>query len=427
MCLVLGWLLATWAPAQATTEEKVVSKYREDVVVERTTTVQEVVTTRRTVKEKYKVAIFVANRADKVPDKKVDEMADLLTGYATDKGFILINREDVINSVAGLAGAGANRGDARLKGAELDALLSNNTSLLRLGQNLEADYVLVVSITSYGTDSQRFRDAGAGIDLLSKKHQMRATWKLLDGTLGGSMTAGVATAVINDRVDPRNAVIERENVIDDLIDSAAMDMAAMLDRASRRGAIDAPALAGGAGGGGDVEFLINCNLANMVFPEVVKDAQGQYLITETQYHLNAVKVVVELDGVAIGSTGGAPLRARPGLHKIRLRRAMLQDYEGTIKIIPNQTYQMDMEFTPQGFAEFRQMAAFVEGLKRSRALTDGEVKVLEGWAKKLSQSGIRVDIRSDNSNVRETRLATDIFEPLMNADLEVLVAPTTQP
>src|SRR5262245_25904707 len=268
LSVLLGWMLASSAPAQngPSTDQKVVSTYKENVVVERTTTVQEVVTTTRTVKEKYKCAIFVTNRAEKVSDKKVEEMQDLLTGYATDKGFIRIAREDVINSVAGLADAGPNRGDPRLAGANLDKLLSNNTSALRLAQNLEADYVLVVSITSFGTDTQRFKDVASGIDLLNKKHQMRATWKLLDGTMGGSMTAGVATAISSDRVEPRSGVVERENVVDDLIDSAAMDIAAMLERAARRGSIESVALAGGNGGSGEVTFDINCNLANMVFP-----------------------------------------------------------------------------------------------------------------------------------------------------------------
>jgi hypothetical protein len=400
----------------------VTSTYKENVVVERTTTVQEVVTTTRTVKEKYKCAIFVANRAEKVSDKKVEEMQDLLTGYATDKGFIMIAREDVINSVAGLANAGPNQGDARLAGANLDKLLSNNTSALRLAQNLEADYVLMVSITSYGTDTQRFKDPAAGIDLLNKKYQMRATWKLLDGTLGGSMTAGVATAVINDRTDPRNSVIDRENVIDDLIDSAAMDMAAMLDRASRRGAIDAPAL---AGTGGDVTFDINCGLANLVIPEVIKNEKGEFIVMAGRYKLEAMAVTCELDGVVIGTTGTTPLKAKPGLHKIRLRRAMMKDYEGTIKIAQGAILDIAMEFTPEGAREFREMAGFVQGLKERQALNEAEVKVLEGWAKKLSQSGLRVDIRSETA--KEPRLATNIFEPLMNAFVGTDTGPTTRP
>jgi hypothetical protein len=413
-CALLG-------QAQPTTEQKVTSTYKENVVVERTTTVQEVVTTTRTVKERYKCAIFVANRAEKVSDKKVDEMQDLLTGYATDKGFIMISREDVINSVAGLADAGANRGDPNLAGANLDKLLSNNTSALRLAQNLDADYVLVVSITSFGTDTQRYRDPSAGIDLLNKKHQMRATWKLLDGTLGGSMTAGVATAVITDRTDPRNSVIERENVIDDLIDSAAMDMAAMLDRASRRGAIDSPAL---AGPGGEVTFDINCGLANLVIPEVIKNERGEFIVLAGRYTLEAMAVTVELDGVVIGTTG-VPLKAKPGLHKLRLKRAMMKDYEGTVKISQGQVLDIAMEFTPEGAREFRQMAGFVQGLKERQALTEAEVKVLEGWAQKLSQSGLRVDIRGDAP--RETRLATNIFEPLMNAFVHTDSGPTTRP
>ena len=89
-------------------------------------------------------------------------MQDFLIGHVTDDGFNVIAREDVINAVSSLAKEGPNKGDERLAGADLDKLLSNNTSALHLAQNINADYVLVVTITSFGTDAAALPTLASG-------------------------------------------------------------------------------------------------------------------------------------------------------------------------------------------------------------------------------------------------------------------------
>jgi hypothetical protein len=363
----------------------VTSTYKEQIVVERTTTTREVQVKPKVQKEKYKVAIFVANRT-KIVDDKVLVMQDLVNGYATDKGFSIISREDVINSVAKLApDAGPNKGRRDLPGGDMDAILSNNTSALALASNLGADYVLMVSLTTFGTDKQRYTDRAKGIDLVMLKHQLRATYKVLDTTVGGSMTAGVATVTITDRTNPNQNLIERENLVDDLLDGAALDMAGMLGAAARADAIKPV-----AGAADEATFTVHTAVADLFYPEIVKNENGEQLLGAGRYRLEAMSVAVEVDGVLVGTSPG-PFKVKPGLHKLRLRREMFKDWEATVKIGDKAVLTLPMKMTEEGYQRFGDMAKLMADLKTNQALTDAQVKVWEGYAKQLEGSTIKID------------------------------------
>jgi hypothetical protein len=371
-------------PGAPANEEVVRSTYKESVVVERTTTVREKEIVARKPKEKYRAAIFVANRSKQIDEEKVLVMQDFLTAHATEQGFEIIAREDVLNSVAKLTAAGPNRGAKGLPGEQMDELLSNNTSALNLAQNLNADYVLMITISSYGTNKTRFSDPKLGIDVLGQKSQLKATYRLLDTTVGGSQIAGVATAIVSDRVDSRTQIV-RETLVDDLLDGAAMDMAGMMGTAAKGGRIPDVKVAKG-----NNQFEIHCGVADLVFPEIVKDEKGQYVVSAGRYKLEQLAVTVELDGVVVGTSPG-PLTARPGLHKVRLRREKFKDWEGTVFIQDGQLLQIAMQMTPEGLAQFAAMTKFFQDLKTNTILSEAQAKMWEGYAKQLETSGTRVD------------------------------------
>ncbi|HEY1686590.1 MAG TPA: PEGA domain-containing protein, partial [Tepidisphaeraceae bacterium] len=308
---------------------------------------------------------------------------DLVTGYATDRGFNIVAREDVLNAVAAMGGP--NSGDPGASGANLDSILSNNTSALRLAQNLNVDYVLICTITSYGTDTQNYRDASQDIDLILTRHQMRTTFKLLDALDGGSLVAGVTTATISDRITPGVNNINRQNLIDDLLDANAQDMAEILSNDAHSGAITEPQKQSS-----DVTFEVHCGVADMFYPEVMRDERGHYVLEAGHYRLEALAVPVELDGVVIGDTS-APLHAKPGLHKMRLSRDLFKDWSGTVNIHEGGVLTIALEMTDEGRQHFREMSDWAAGLKQGQELKDAQAKALEGEAKYFEQSHIRVD------------------------------------
>ncbi len=129
-----------------------------------------------------KVAIIVENRAGPSLNDKVATLEDLVTSRVAGKGFAIISRDVTVNALKTYTTAGiaadlkstttakatfapdhvaaqtevAESDSAKISATpdttQLDQNLSDNTSALRLAQNLGADYILIPSITSYGTE-----------------------------------------------------------------------------------------------------------------------------------------------------------------------------------------------------------------------------------------------------------------------------------
>jgi hypothetical protein len=357
------------------------TEHEEHVTVERTTTTVRETTVVHVVKPNYKCAIFVANHADGVDDKKAIALQDLLTGYASGKGFTIISRDDVISAAGNLNGNG--------KASDLDATLSNDTSALRLAQNLGADYVLVCTITSFGTDKQTYRDPDQNIDLVSLKHQMRTTFRLLDAVDGGSEVAGVATATIVDRNDPNSGTTDRQNVIDDLLDADALNMSDMLAQDARSGLVAANGQ--GTQKAEDVHFTVDATVSGLSFPVVSRRDDGRYEVMSNQYHPEVIDATVALDGVVVGSTG-ADIAATPGLHKIRISHALFQDWQALVNLHEGMKLPISLQLTDEGVQQYAELTKLFDRLQTHAILTDAEAKVLEGKARELSHSAIRVDM-----------------------------------
>lgn len=82
-----------------------------------------------------KAAIFVANHADKSFDDKLSAFADFITTRFTEKGFNVLSREVATDALSSLL--------KDSKQTDADRLLSDNSTVLRLGQMLGADYLVV--------------------------------------------------------------------------------------------------------------------------------------------------------------------------------------------------------------------------------------------------------------------------------------------
>ena len=91
--------------------------------------------------------------------------------------FTTVSREDTLNAVARFATAGANVGTNIDPAKDLDRILSDETSALRLAQQMGVDYILIASITAYINDRQQTEAYGATTDIRSA--QLDVTYRLL--------------------------------------------------------------------------------------------------------------------------------------------------------------------------------------------------------------------------------------------------------
>jgi hypothetical protein len=102
---------------------------------------------------------------------------------------------------------------------------------------------------------------------------------------------------------------------------------------------------------------------------------------------------VELDGILVGQTPCA-IQAGRGMHELKVTREGLKPFAATINLTGQNRYDAVLVPSDETLAKFNQQLAYIRELDMTQKVNDAEIKVLEGYAKLLRQSGYRVDQRS---------------------------------
>jgi PEGA domain len=102
---------------------------------------------------------------------------------------------------------------------------------------------------------------------------------------------------------------------------------------------------------------------------------------------------VELDGILVGQTPCA-ITAGRGMHEIKISREGLKPYSAMINLTGQNRYDITLAPSDETLAKFNEQMAYIRKLNQNEKVTDAQIKVLEGYAKMLRQSGYRIDQRS---------------------------------
>ena len=365
-----------------------------------------------------KVAIIVENRADASLNDKVSVLEDLVTSRIAGKGYSVVSRDVTVNALKTYATVGVTadtKSAATVKGTmspdhvtakveegqsdsakisatpettPLDQALSDNTSALRLAQNLGVDYILIPSITGYGTEKKSY--TGNGIQTLNITHRLRVSYKIVEANEGGAVKGGSFVAETTTR-DSASLQTDSTDTLNTLLDDAAGQLADAITASAK-------ALPTEVAKATMVAFKVACTMTDPrqqpIMVSSVSVSPDNKLVTSAPVAVQPMDVTIELDGVAIGSAPGE-FKARPGLHKLRLSREGLSDWVRTINIYEGQTLRVAMQMSPEGYAKWKDTTAFLANIDNTRKLTDAEVKQIEGMAKFLSESHYRVDTKEN--------------------------------
>lgn len=324
----------------------------------------------------YTAAIFVSNAAGAEHDPKLESLEDYIVSGVTDKGVSVISRQTALNAVQGL--------DPNAKENALDQQLAQSSSAVRLAETLGANYLLQVSLSSVG--SKRNTVNAYNVKTTNDERTVRVSYKILDGNTGASLTADTVKAT---RVVQSTATASEENadVWNDLLDEAAQKVAVSLKNRIDRGRIAEPSAVAGL-----VRLTITTEVADLVIPDVRIGVENTVTISESKFKVAPLSATVELDGLAIGSAPGT-FEVRPGLHKLRVTREGFDPWERTVRVTQGMSLNAPMKMSAAGYARWQDATQFLNELKNGAKLTDAEVKVLEGQAKMLEQSGFKVDTK----------------------------------
>lgn len=332
-----------------------------------------------------KIAIIVQNRGSAALNDKVPVLEDLVSSRVAGKGFSVISRDDVTRSLKNYSTGKDPNGEL----GALDRSLEDNSSALRLAQNLGADYILVPSIVSLGTEKKNY--SGNGINTLNITHKLRVTYKIVEAGQGGAVRGGAFTSEKNIR-QTADLQTDSSDIINELLDDAAEQLADAI-------AQNAPSLPAEVAKAAMVNFNVACTMTDPRQQPILISALGitadnHVVLTNQPMAVQAMDVTVELDGVALGSAPGS-FQGRPGLHKIRLSREGFDVWERTINIYEGQNLRVALQMSNAGYARWADTTAFLATLDANRKLTDAEVKRIEGIAEFFKNSHYRVDTKEN--------------------------------
>jgi len=313
-------------------------------------------------------ALFVANHADPKYAAAGKQLEDILSAQVAGEGYSIITREIALDSI---------------KSSELDERLSHDASMLALARSLRANLILLVTITSIAADVKEFHSGD--VSTTNYVHSVLATYKVADVARGATVAGDAVKASFTRRATANSS--STADWMPEVMEQIAAKMVAGI-KASESRVLPAAQAA-------EVGFSIATSMATdpaagpMSVPMVEKEG-GVWLVKSGRLDIQVLDVTVELDGMVLGSAPDR-FKAAPGLHKLKLTRDGFVTWERTINIFEGQTLRVPMSMSAAGLARWKALVQFAAELKTDEKLTDAKVKVLEGGAQMLRQSGFKVD------------------------------------
>ena len=375
-------------PPATTVETRTVVTSDGKVVTDKLTTTQQ--RERETVAKTYSAAVVVSQRPDcdcQCGGDQIAQLEDLLTARLADLGFQLISRELVVSNLRSFVPAGAPADAESAKASRAaEAAFLDQSSALRLAQNLGADYVLHASIVSC-TKAKRTVNA-YGQRLENTDYTLRVAYKVLDAQAGGALTGDVVKSVRSEQANA-NASSDAGGVHQDLLDDASQQIVSSLRTRRDAGRIAAAKPAAKA-----VTITLNVEAADLYIPDVRVSSDNVVTLGDAKFKVAPLAATAEVDGVAVGTAPGK-ITLKPGFSRLRLSREGFQPWERTINASEGQVLTIAMTMSEDGLRRFRESTAFLDTLRNGAKLTDAEVKVLEGHAKSLENSFFRVDTKEN--------------------------------
>ena len=347
------------------------------------------------------MAIFVKNHTKTAGmDDQIDGIRDRLAAEVSGMDFVVMDSAEI--------GAAFNR--YKITTAEeragLIAGLFTGGSVTRVAQMLGADYILTASIIGA---SQMNRVAG---DRAVTIYTLRMATKVLDATTGGSVYGKNWS---NKQPVPQGNGDDAMGHYDDLIDMWVQDMGAEL--AAARPRWRAPVAASAA----LASFTVRTTLDDIFTPlattvDATKPVQDELRVV-------AGGITVEVDGAAVGSSGGT-FRARPGLHQLRVSRQWMTPWVGTVNISDGAVFNVALELSAEGFAHYKSK----EALRAEVALAYAEAAFRRGCRVNFDSSAWKNVTWAPGASATSVSSSTFVQSTETDATVQpTVIQQTTQP
>lgn len=328
--------------------------------------------------------------ANAIPEAADGMLQNAIVARAAGMGMRTIAPQDVLRA---------------LKPGEAEALIASDAAATRLASAVGADAVLVVSLSSLDrTRSQLQRN---GTTTTADQYALHGSWRLVASSSGQSITGNAFTeheAVM--RASGSGSTIQVDtSMLSRLVGDAAEKIADGLGKAARSG-LDIKATDSKEGW-----IAVQAILDGVKVPEIVKEGE-KWTVVSSSLPVLAGGADVAIDGLTV-CTSPCSVSASKGPHRLTVSRKGTEPWSKEIKVLGNpevapQLLQISLRMTESERKRWLENAKFFEQLKIGAKLTDAEVKKIEGVAEFFSQSGFRVDRRSNTDMKVDTKDAPQI-------------------
>ncbi len=332
-------------------------------------------------------AIVVANRGGAALEGRQASVEDQVSARLSEIGLRVISREIVQGNLRSFVPSSAPQNqESSSASASAEAAFLDQASALSLAQNLNADYLLHVSLVSLSKSERTV--VAYGTKLVTTEHTLTASYRLLDASAGGSLVGDVIKATLSDQATA-NVTAVSDGVLHDLIGKIAEQVATSLNVRVSAGQV---AKAGTYGLPVKVNIRLEC--AELSVPDVRITRENIVMSSGAIFPAAPGAAVVEVDGVAAGAAPGA-IKMRPGFRRVRISRPGFETWERTVNAADGLSLTVPLKITAGELERWRQMTLFLTRLQIGARLTDAQVQLLEGEAARLAASGYRVDVKVD--------------------------------
>ncbi len=355
---------------------------------------------------KKTVAIFVRNDSGKPAlDVQASALGLMISAHLGGSDFSVIDHNLAIrNFNAYIANPNSPHRDQALaikrqyeKTGTVDTNLFDSASGLRIAEFVGADYVLAVSFASLGEEKRAYE--GYGIRTQNETAMLRSSYNLYEvGSGQGAAGGWVRAARVLRQSDGLG--IQTDDVINDLVDETASQMATLLQTQARTGQIAATEAVKGTV---TFEFV----LESLVFPQI-REVNGQYLVSAQTMSATVTALNAELDGVALSLNADGAAELAKGIHPLRLVQKDIVPLDKAIYVTgkPDQRVTLFVALTDEAAARWKNDMAFFQELTekmkqsdRDYILTEAEAKRLEGLAELFKNSGINLNLSYDKKGL----------------------------
>ncbi|MDD4019021.1 MAG: PEGA domain-containing protein [Kiritimatiellae bacterium] len=356
-----------------------------------------------------KAVVFVRNNAGKEFDGGLVRMQDQIVAQASGPQFEIIDpresvfaidalaealpmadgtaqmaREEIVQQGAAMNRSSSGKPTADGRGATMDEKLKANTSITRLAQNMDADYLLVLTLDKFTKSKKTYKSRDLDSAVTTETYLLSASYKVLDAYSGASIGGNTLKASKSLR---QTEGLQQEpgdfadGLDDELVDKLKDDIL----KNERKWREASKALSGIP-----VQFVVQAyNMDNSPIYLPRYDGEKKMLNDLVPAQLMAN---VEVDGLSVGSTP-CTVQLAPGMHKVRITRQGYDDITLAIKPRDGLIVSVAMRMTEGEMSRLRSSIEFMQRMTKEREISQALVERLQGEAQMLRNSGIKVDAK----------------------------------